>query len=88
MSEVMNVGVMNVGQSPKATRLNLAAPAGNGTRGTIATRLFCDGRIGYSSSWMCRKIAVFVVCAEILLSRAKVSLESRAGPFLGFVQKY
>ena len=32
---------------------------------------------------MCRKIAFFVVHAEILLSRDKVSLESRAGPFLG-----
>ena len=37
---------------------------------------------------MCRKIAFFWVRAEILLSRDKVSLESRAGPFLGFVKKY
>ena len=37
---------------------------------------------------MCRKIAVFGVRAEILLSRDKVSLESRARPFLGSVQKY
>ena len=37
---------------------------------------------------MCRKIAFFWVRAEILLSRDKVSLESHAGPFLGFVKKY
>ena len=39
-------------------------------------------------STMCRKIAFFWVRAEILLSRDKVSLDSRAGPFLGFVNKY
>ena len=33
---------------------------------------------------MCRKSAFFWVRAEILLSRDKVSLESFAGPFLGF----
>ena len=32
--------------------------------------------------------AFFGVRAEILLTRDKVSLESRAGPFLGFVKKY
>jgi len=37
---------------------------------------------------MCRKIAFFWVRAEILLSRDKVSLDSCAGPFLGFVKKY
>ena len=37
---------------------------------------------------MCRKITFSGVRVEILLSRDKVSLESRAGPFLGFVQKY
>ena len=37
---------------------------------------------------MCRKIAFFWVRAEILLSRDKVSLDSRAGPFLGFVNRY
>ena len=37
---------------------------------------------------MCRKIAFFWVRAEILLSRDKVSLDSRAGPFLGFVNNY
>ena len=37
---------------------------------------------------MCRKIAFFWVRAEILLSRDKVSLDSHAGPFLGFVNKY
>jgi len=34
------------------------------------------------------KLPFFWVCAEILLSRDKVSLESRAGPFLGVVKKY
>ena len=37
---------------------------------------------------MCRKIAFFWIRAEILLSRDKVSLDSCAGPFLGFVNKY
>ena len=42
---------------------------------------------------MCRKIAFFVLCTEILLSRHKgvstrVCLDSRAGPFLGSVKKY
>ena len=37
---------------------------------------------------MCRKIAFLGVHAEILLSRNKVFLESRAGLFLGSVKKY
>ena len=43
---------------------------------------------------MCRKIAFFGLRAEIILSSDKVSLESRAGPFLGvcrnigFPEKY
>ena len=43
---------------------------------------------------MCRKIAFFGLCAEIILSSDKVSLDSRAGPFLGvcrnigFSEKY
>ena len=37
---------------------------------------------------LCIKIRFFLVRAEILLSRDKVSLESRARPFLGSVQKY
>ena len=35
-----------------------------------------------------QKNCFFLVRAEILLSRDKVSLGSRAGPFLGFVKKY
>ena len=43
---------------------------------------------------MCRKIAFFGLRAEIILSSDKVSLDSRAGPFLGvcrnigFPEKY
>ena len=43
---------------------------------------------------MCRKIAFFGLRAEIILSSDKVSLDSRAGPFLGvcrnigFTEKY
>ena len=43
---------------------------------------------------MCRKIAFFGLRAEIILSSDKVSLDSRAGPFLGvcrnigFSEKY
>ena len=37
---------------------------------------------------MCRKIAFFGVRAEILLSSNQGGLDSRAGPFLGYVQIY
>ena len=37
---------------------------------------------------VCRKIAFFGVRAEILLSRNQGGLDSRAGPFLGYVQIY
>ena len=37
---------------------------------------------------MCRNIAFFGVRAEILLSRNQGGLDSRAGPFLGYVQIY
>ena len=37
---------------------------------------------------MRRNIAFFGVCAEILLSRNQGRLDSRAGPFLGYVQIY
>ena len=43
---------------------------------------------------MCKKIAFFGLRAEIILSSDKVSLDSRAGPFLGvfrnidFSEKY
>ena len=37
---------------------------------------------------LCRKIAFFGVRAEILLSRNQGVLDSRAGPFLGYVQIY
>jgi len=37
---------------------------------------------------MCRNIAFFGVRAEILLSRNQGRLDSRAGPFLGYVQIY
>ena len=37
---------------------------------------------------MCRKIALFGLCAEILLARNQGLLDSRAGPFLGSVKKY
>ena len=37
---------------------------------------------------MCRNIAFFEVRAEILLSWNQGGLDSRAGPFLGYVQIY